>query len=128
MKVLTQEKKSSQIFFIAKLSFNSNEKCEIFISFNESEISTLNSYCNTIKTPDGGSHENALKNSLLKSIKLFGQKNQISKILNVSTNDIFDYSDSLISIFINSPSFEGQTKKKNCNAFNSKKIRARNSA
>jgi len=99
-------------FFHREIEFNLNEKCEIFTSFNEQEKSTLKSYCNTIETPDGGSHENALKNSLLRSLKLFGQKNQISKIANINTGDLFDYSDSFISIFINSPSFEGQTKKR----------------
>ncbi len=99
-------------FFHREIEFNLNEKCEIFTSFNEQEKSTLKSYCNTIETPDGGSHENALKNSLLRSLKLFGQKNQISKIANIKTGDLFDYSDSFISIFINSPSFEGQTKKR----------------
>ena len=107
-----ERKKIISKFFHSEIEFNFNEKCEIFMSFNEQEKSTLKSYCNTIETPDGGSHENALKNSLLKSIKLFGQKNQISKITNINTSDIFDYSDSFISIFINSPSFEGQTKKR----------------
>ena len=109
---INERKKIISKFFHSEIEFNFNEKCEIFTSFNEQEKSTLKSYCNTIETPDGGSHENALKNSLLKSIKLFGQKNQISKIANINTSDLFDYSDSFISIFINSPSFEGQTKKR----------------
>ena len=109
---INERKKIISKFFHSEIEFNFNEKCEIFTSFNEQEKSTLQSFCNTIETPDGGSHENALKNSLLKSIKLFGQKNQISKIANIKTGDIFDYSDSFISIFINSPSFEGQTKKR----------------
>ena len=76
---INERKKIISKFFHSEIEFNFNEKCEIFTSFNEQEKSTLKSYCNTIETPDGGSHENALKNSLLKSIKLFGQKNQISK-------------------------------------------------
>ena len=48
----------------------------------------------------------------MKSIKLYGKKNQLSKSVNVTPNDLFDFSDSFISIFINSPSFEGQTKKR----------------
>ncbi len=105
-------KKIFSKFFHREIKLNLNEKCEIFICFNDQEKSTLKSYCNTIETSDGGSHENALKNSLLKSIKLFGQKNHISKIANINISDLFDYSDSFISIFINSPSFEGQTKKR----------------
>jgi len=109
---INERKKIISKFFHSEIEFNFNEKCEIFTSFNEQEKSTMKSFCNTIETPDGGSHENALKNSLLRSIKLFGQKNQISKIVNINTSDLFDYSDSFISIFINSPSFEGQTKKR----------------
>jgi len=91
---------------------NDREKCEIFISFNQNEKSSLISFCNTIETPDGGSHENGFKNGIVKAIKLYGQKNQIAKISNININDIADYSDIVISIFINEPSFEGQTKKR----------------
>ena len=91
---------------------NDKEKCEIFISFNQNEKSSLISFCNTIETPDGGSHENGFKNGILKAIKLYGQKNQIAKIANININDLADYSDIVISIFINEPSFEGQTKKR----------------
>ena len=54
---------------------------------------------------------------------MFGQKNHISKTANINTSDLFDYSDSFISIFINSPSFEGQTKKRIAMPANTKKIR-----
>ncbi len=91
---------------------NEDEKCEIFTSFNLNENSSLISFCNTIETPDGGSHENGFKNGILKAIKLYGQKNQISKISNININDLSEYSDIVISIFINEPSFEGQTKKR----------------
>ncbi len=98
-------------FSITK-NINDNEKCEIFISFNQNDRSSFISFCNTIETPDGGSHENGFKNGVLKAIKLYGDKNQISKISNISINDLTDYSDIVISIFINEPSFEGQTKKR----------------
>ena len=98
-------------FSITK-NINHNEKCEIFISFNQNDRSSFISFCNTIETPDGGSHENGFKNGVLKAIKLYGDKNQISKISNISINDLTDYSDIVISIFINEPSFEGQTKKR----------------
>ncbi len=98
-------------FSITK-NINENEKCEIFVSFNQNENSSLISFCNTIATPDGGSHENGFKNGVLKALKLYGKKNQVSKISNININDLLDYSDIVISIFINEPSFEGQTKKR----------------
>ena len=99
-------------YFSINKNINDNEKFEIFISFNQNEKSSLISFCNTIETPDGGSHENGFKNGVFKAIKLYGQKNQISKISNISINDLSEYSDIVISIFINEPSFEGQTKKR----------------
>ena len=98
--------------FHSTFDLDTKQKCEVYISFNEIEQSTLMSFCNTIETPDGGSHENALKNSLIKAIKIFGQKNQLTKSTNISASDLFDFSDSFISIFISDPSFEGQTKKR----------------
>ena len=107
----TSRKKIISTGFHSNFQLNSTEMCEIYISLNELEQSSLMSFCNTIQTPDGGSHENALKNALIKSIIMFGQKNQITKSANIITSDLFDYSDSFISIFINIPIFEGQTKK-----------------
>ena len=98
--------------FHTEINLNNNEKCEIYLSFNKEELKSLNSYCNTVQTPDGGTHETAMKFAIIKAIKEFGKKNQFSKINNIVSNDLFDFTDSLISIFINSPNFEGQTKKR----------------
>ncbi len=98
--------------FLLKSKIKDNENFETLISFNTNENSSLMSYCNTIETPDGGSHENGIRNGILKAIKLYGQKNQFPKISNINHSDIFDYSNVIISIFINDPSFEGQTKKR----------------
>ncbi len=98
--------------FLLKSKIKDNENFETLISFNSNETSSLMSYCNTIETPDGGSHENGIRNGIIKAIKLYGQKNQFSKISNINNSDIFDYSNVIISIFINDPSFEGQTKKR----------------
>ncbi len=107
--------KNTKLFeknFLLKSKIKDNENFETLISFNANETSSLMSYCNTIETPDGGSHENGIRNGILKAIKLYGQKNQFSKISNINHSDIFDYSNVIISIFINDPSFEGQTKKR----------------
>ncbi len=98
--------------FTLKNKLKDNEHFEVYIAFNKSETSSLFSYCNTIETPDGGSHEIGVKNGILKAIKIYGQKNQFTKINNINHNDLIDYSNIIISIFINDPSFEGQTKKR----------------
>ncbi len=108
---IKKNKLFDKIFSIKK-NLNQNEKFEIFVSFNQNEKSYLMSFCNTIETPDGGSHEVGIKNGLIKAIKIFGKKNQFSKIANIIINDLIDFADIFISIFINEPSFEGQTKKR----------------
>jgi len=99
-------------YFSLKHKINQNEFFEAIISFNNNEKSLFMSYCNTIETPDGGSHENAIKNGIIKAIKSYGRKNQFGKINNINIIDVIDYSDILISMVINEPSFEGQTKKR----------------
>jgi len=60
-------------FFYKELKINEIETFEAYVSFNKDNKSSLSSFCNTVETPDGGSHENALKNALLQSIKIFGK-------------------------------------------------------
>ncbi len=108
----SNKKKLFEKDFSSKTDLNQNESFEVYFSFNINETSSLKSYCNTIETPDGGSHEIGTKNGMLKAIKLYGQKNQIAKINSINHNDLIDFSDVIISVFINDPSFEGQTKKR----------------
>ena len=113
---LNQNAKNKIKLFEKKFSINNNfnqtEKCDLVVSFSKNEKSMFRSFCNTIETPDGGSHENAIKNGIIKSIKLYGQKNNFSKSSLININDLIDFSDIIISIFITNPSFEGQTKKR----------------
>ncbi|MBS56587.1 MAG: DNA topoisomerase IV subunit B [Rickettsiales bacterium] len=113
---LNQNAKNKIKLFEKKFSinniFNQTEKCDLVVSFSKNEKSMFRSFCNTIETPDGGSHENAIKNGIIKSIKLYGQKNNFSKSSLININDLIDFSDIIISIFITNPSFEGQTKKR----------------
>ena len=72
----------------------------------------LNSYCNTVPTPNGGTHELGLKNGLLKAIRSHGDRtgNKISN--KITTDDISKNLTGAISVFIPDPKFQGQTKDK----------------
>ena len=89
-----------------------SDRIEIAINFNDEENNSIKSFCNSILTNEGGTHESALKSAIMKSIKLYAKHNQVSKISNISQSDFFNYSDILISLYTNNPSFEGQTKQK----------------
>ena len=70
------------------------------------------SFCNTIPTIEGGSHENGFKIGLVKAIKSFGELNNIKKASKITSDDLLGRSFGIISIFIKNPQFQGQTKEK----------------
>ncbi len=73
---------------------------------------TLQSFCNTVPTPQGGTHETGLKSSVLKSIKEFGEIVGNKKASLVTAEDAFDNVKGILSLFIPNPQFQGQTKDK----------------
>ncbi|HEY2754435.1 MAG TPA: DNA topoisomerase IV subunit B [Pseudolabrys sp.] len=71
----------------------------------------LNSYCNTIPTPDGGTHESGLRSALLRGLKdhanRVGQEKRASAI---TSEDVMTGVGSMLSVFVREPEFQGQTK------------------
>ncbi len=71
----------------------------------------LQSYCNTIPTPDGGTHESGLRTALLRGLKdhaaRVGQEKRASAI---TSEDVMVGSGCMLSVFIREPEFQGQTK------------------
>lgn len=76
------------------------------------EDSRCNSYCNTIPTPEGGTHENGFKASLTKGIKAYGEMTGNKKMNTITGDDVMDGAVAVISVFIKNPHFQGQTKEK----------------
>ena len=71
----------------------------------------LSSYCNTIPTPDGGTHESGLRSALLKGIKDHAERlGQAKRAAIVSGDDVMSGAACMISVFIREPEFQGQTK------------------
>ncbi|MBL4837541.1 MAG: DNA topoisomerase IV subunit B [Kordiimonadaceae bacterium] len=71
-----------------------------------------NSYCNTIPTPQGGSHENGLRSALLRGLKNYGELTNNKKTAQFTSDDVFGASCVMLSVFIRDPQFQGQTKDK----------------
>jgi topoisomerase-4 subunit B len=76
------------------------------------EDSTLISYCNTVPTPEGGTHEIGFRNGLLKALKSYADMAGIKRADIISTDDILSNSCCLLSIFFKNPQFQGQTKER----------------
>jgi topoisomerase-4 subunit B len=72
----------------------------------------IQSYCNTVVTPQGGTHETGLRNAILKGIKDFGELTNNKKAAQVTAEDVFSSVHGILSLFIPNPQFQGQTKDK----------------
>ena len=70
------------------------------------------SYCNTIPTPEGGTHEAGFRSAITKGIRNFGDLTGNKKAAEVTAEDIMGHSGLLLSVFIRGPEFVGQTKDK----------------
>jgi topoisomerase-4 subunit B len=68
-------------------------------------------YCNTIPTPDGGTHEQGLRAALNKGVKGFaGLVGQAKKAGEIVADDVFNGAELMLSVFIREPQFQSQTK------------------
>jgi len=70
------------------------------------------SYCNTIPTPEGGTHENGLRQALYKGLRAYGELVGVKKAQQITSEDVMGTAASMLSVFIREPEFQGQTKDK----------------
>jgi topoisomerase-4 subunit B len=67
-------------------------------------------YCNTIPTPDGGTHEAGLRAALVKGLRAFGQLVGAKKSNDLQPEDVMAPAELMLSVFIRDPQFQSQTK------------------
>lgn len=67
-------------------------------------------YCNTIPTPDGGTHEAGVRAALAKGLRAFGELVGNKKAAQITADDIFNEAELMLSVFIRDPQFQSQTK------------------
>lgn len=67
-------------------------------------------YCNTIPTPDGGTHEQGLRAALTKGIRAFADLIGQKKAKDIAPEDMITGSEIMLSVFIRDPQFQSQTK------------------
>ena len=87
---------------------------EVAMQHNDSYTESIYSFVNNVNTPEGGTHLAGLKNALTKTINDYARKNKLLKDSepNLSGEDIREGLTCLISVKIEDPQFEGQTKQK----------------
>ena len=72
----------------------------------------VRSYCNTIPTPQGGTHEQGLRNALTKALRDHGERANNRKTALITADDVMAGACAVLSVFIREPEFQGQTKDK----------------
>lgn len=72
----------------------------------------FSSYCNTIATIDGGTHETGFKSAITRGIKAYGEKVNNKSAATIISDDVFDSVAAIVSVFYKTPQFLGQTKEK----------------
>ncbi len=100
--------------FAGKVSFEEKfgvpGSVEWAINWTPSRDGFIQSYCNTVPTPEGGTHEAGFWAAMLKGVKAYGELVGNKKAAQITREDMLTGGCALISIFIREPSFVGQTK------------------
>ncbi len=85
-------------------------KVEWAICWPRDQDGFISSYCNTIPTPQGGSHEGGLRTALARSLRAYGEMTGAKKAVRITAEDIIGGACAMLSVFVAEPQFQGQTK------------------
>ncbi len=91
---------------------NDEGRVEWAVTWPEDENGFCYSYCNTVITPEGGTHEMGFRAALIRSLKEYGEMANIKKVASVTAEDLLSDACIMLSVFIRDPQFQGQTKDK----------------
>jgi topoisomerase-4 subunit B len=72
----------------------------------------LQSYCNTVPTPEGGTHEAGLRAALTRGLKTYAELKGDKRGVILTADDVIAQAGALVSVFIRDPEFQGQTKER----------------
>ena len=98
--------------FVGQASFNGSGRVEWALSWPADEEGETRTYCNTIPTPEGGTHEAGLRGGLLRALKAYAELVGNRKGASIVAEDVVGGAVILLSLFIREPQFQGQTKEK----------------
>jgi len=90
--------------------FDTPGKVEWAINWTPSRDGFIQSYCNTVPTPEGGTHEAGFWAAILKGIRAYGELVSNRKAAQITREDLTTGGSALVSCFIREPEFVGQTK------------------
>ena len=98
--------------FAGEAEFSEGGKVEWAIAWPEDLEPHLSSYCNTVPTPDGGTHEQGLRGALTRSLKAYGELTGNRRAAQLAPEDVMAGAVVILSLFLREPQFQGQTKER----------------
>ena len=120
------KQKTSSIPFFTSYLFHGNvkidnETVEWVVSWlADHETGFTETFCNTVHTPLGGTHETGLRLAMTKGIRNFAELRGFKKANEILYDDLMVSTGLILSVFIKEPQFQGQTKEKLVNTFTTK--------
>jgi topoisomerase-4 subunit B len=100
----------------AALPGEATGKVEWAVVWLEQGDGFLHSYCNTVPTAQGGTHEAGFRAALIKGLRAWGDHRGNKRAAQITADDVLDPVAAKLSLFLRDPQFQGQTKEKLTNA------------
>ena len=101
---------AGKVGFAERFGNDTPGSVEWAINWTPARDGFVSSYCNTIPTPEGGTHEAGFWSAILKGLKAYGERAGTKKAAQITRDDVTDGGAAMISVFIREPEFVGQTK------------------
>jgi topoisomerase-4 subunit B len=96
----------------ADLPGEATGRLEWAVSWLEETDGFLHSYCNTVPTPQGGTHEAGFRSALIKGLRAWGEQRGNRRAAQITADDVLEPMAGKLSLFLRDPQFQGQTKEK----------------
>jgi len=87
-------------------------KVEWAVAWPDDAQGFCSSYCNTVSTPQGGTHESGMRLALLRGVRAYGEMIGNRRATAITGEEVFGDASIMLSLFIKHPQFQGQTKEK----------------
>ncbi len=98
--------------FSGEAELNGSGRVEWAIAWPVDLEGSTASFCNTVPTPEGGTHEAGLRAALTRSLKAYGELTGNRRAQQITAEDVMEGAVVILSLFIRDPQFQGQTKER----------------
>jgi topoisomerase-4 subunit B len=96
--------------FAGRVTLDGGQAVEWAVAWAADGDGALSTYCNTVPTPDGGTHEAGLRGALLKGLRAFAGLAGLKKGAEIAPEDASGGVVAFLSLFLRDPQFQSQTK------------------